>query len=231
MYHFEHNFHFYDHVFTFDRQDAVKHKIDLLPIYWVDVEDNAELSREKIFGFGAYSPARMRLYSQIANLATNYGISHFIKLYHKKINSLLWYGFYLCLRKILHMPQLMSIREYKSGLISTELIPTSIYRQKIKASEIVLDTKVQIQDGLTARCMWALGLGKKIITTNHSIQKYNFFSNEQVLVVEDKLFNDQEKKNIVDFINTPFKMPANISAALKQYRIDNWLKTLLQINE
>lgn len=231
LYHFEKSFQFFDRVLTFDKKDAEKYNLELLPIYWINKYTTSNDYNNTIFGFGAYSSSRMRLYSQIADIAEKKGISHFIKLYHKKIPNLLWYRIYLFIRKLFGMPPLMTIQEYQSGMISEELISPSQYRSMIQAADVVLDTKVLAQDGLTARFMWALGLGKKIITTNEAAKGYDFFSKEQILIVEDKIFDEQEKKRILDFICCPSQVSSQITSIVNQFRLDNWLKFLLKSKE
>jgi len=227
VYHFERNFLFFDRVFSFDRKDAKAFKLDFLPIYWVPADVDPALPRYRIFGFGAYSETRLQLYRQLAEIATQRGLCHFIKVYHKKIVHEWWYRAYCLLRKLLRMHSVISLADYHSDLVSQELIFPKVFRQMIKNSDVILDTKVLQQDGLTARFMWALGEGKKIITTNPSVCEYEFYSPEQILIVNDGEFDGETRQKIVNFIECRNVVPERTTALTLQYRLDYWLKKIL----
>ena len=228
-YHFEKCFSYYDRVVSFDISDAENHKIDLLPIYWVDNEKKSEsCCAYEIFGYGAYSPERLLFFSQITDIAQELGVSCFAKIYHREINNLLLYRLYLVGRKLMGLPSLISASEYSSEIVSHDLIPPEKFRDMINAADVVLDTKVQNQDGLTARFMWALGLGKKIITTNDSAAKFDFCSKEQVLIIKGGIVGECEKNLIAEFIKAPLKIPAGATNKIECLKINNWLKNLLK---
>ena len=228
LYHFESQFKYFDHVFTFDRKDAKVHQLGFLPIYWLDIDSRDEsIPSNRVFGFGAYSKSRYRLYHQVKEIADGLGIDNFIKLYHKSLRCERLYGVYCLVRRIFGMKEIMSLDEYQSGMISSSLITTKKFREMVAGADVILDTKVLDQDGLTARFMWALGYGKKIITTNDSVRTYDFYSPRQIMIVEDKEFNTEESRVIMDFITAKYEMSNTERSKILPYRLDNWLKTLL----
>ena len=83
------------------------------------------------------------------------------------------------------------------------------------------NTQNSNQDGLTARCMWALGAEKKIITTNKAVKQYPFYSPDQFFVLNNS------SEGLVSFLASDFKMSNEVREIIKQYRIDNWLRLMV----
>ena len=96
------------------------------------------------------------------------------------------------------------------------------FREMIMKSRVILDTQNSNQDGLTARFMWTLGAEKKIITTNKAASLYSFYTPEQVFIL-----NENNIDKVVTFIHQDYSMPDTIRAIIKNYRIDNWIETML----
>lgn len=230
LYHFERNFHFFNHVFTFDKKDASNYQIDHLPIYWTEsIPTNKAKETYQVFGFGAYSENRYRLYKQIRAIAREMNKSYFIKLYAPRAKTFCPYKMIDTIRHLLGRKRLIPYNIYSSDYITSETMSTDEFRHYVQSSDVVLDTKVNDQDGLTARFMWALGAGKKIITTNDSVKSYDFYDPLQILVVEDKKFDDGEKEKISQFIANEYKMQLAKMDILIRYRVDFWLKTIINV--
>lgn len=223
VYEFNRNFKYYDKVFTFDRSDAEKYKLKLLPIYWSDNGDNITTELD-LFGFGAFAHNRFELFSSIRELADSANLTYFIKLYTPKKSNIKLFKFVGLVKYFLGLKRDMSFEEYSSDLISHETLSPGDFRKLICSSKITIDTCNVLQDGLTARCMWAVGAGKKIITTNANIMKYPFYSPKQILVVKNGSFVRSLCEN---FIISDFTPDDNYYKTVNQWRIDNWIKTLL----
>ena len=109
----------------------------------------------------------------------------------------------------------------ENDLFTTQTLTPDEFRRTIQQSRTVLDVQAPNQDGLTARFMWALGLGKKIMTFNWNVKRYPFYSPEQILVLDDSY------NGIEEFINSGVTVSDEKKAIIDRYRIDNWLDTLL----
>lgn len=228
VYHFEENFKYFDKIFTFDRQESEKYNIDLLPIYWTPIDNNGTNLNYEIFGFGSYSKNRFELYKFIKGIAENLGKETFIQIYHNKIKNKLLHILNNCLRKLKRENTLISLTDYKSELVTHTLLPTAEFRKIIQTSNVVIDSKVLDQDGLTARFMWALGAEKKIITTNTSAKLYPFYSKDQILILDESIPLENQKTKVIDFLATStFEMTSRRKDIIKNLRIDNWVNTLL----
>lgn len=227
VYHFEKNFKNFNRVFTFDRQESERYGIELLPIYWTPINSDESKPKLDVFGFGSYSKDRFRLYKFIEEIAKGLGKKTFIKTHHNQIKNKLLHIVKNLVRSITGKETLISISEYTSDLIVHQLVPSSEFRNLIQSSDVVIDSKVLDQDGLTARFMWALGAEKKIITTNDAVKSYPFYSKRQILVLdENKPFHNQEEA-VREFLSSNFEMNDEYRDMIKGFRIDNWIKTLL----
>lgn len=219
-------FKFYDDVYSFDLGDTKQFGLKFLPIYWKP--SKAYISPQyDIFGFASFSfskPERTKLYKEIEHLSHSNGFNSFIKLYFGRDNSgSLGYFFKYIAKKILRIP-VLSPKELRSGIYTHQTISPSDYRLMISKSRAILDTQASYQDGLTARFMWALGEEKKIITTNDNILKYPFYTPEQFYIL-----NENNLSGIPEFLKKDFLMTDFNRKIVAQYRIDNWLDTLLML--
>lgn len=71
------------------------------------------------------------------------------------------------------------------------------------------------------RTIEMIGLKKKLITTNKDIVNYDFYNENNILVVDRNNF-----KLDTDFINKPYQeLDERI---YKKYSLESWIKTLLE---
>ena len=110
-----------------------------------------------------------------------------------------------------------------SSYSTKETLAPSIFRNYIANAEIIIDTSAPYQDGMTARFMWSLGLGKKIITTNQNVKKYDFYDEKQILLYDENVTDS----DIENFFSSHFSPNMYLMNKLRKYRIDIWLKTIL----
>jgi len=225
-YEFNVHFPYFDKVATFDIEDSKKYNIDLLPIYWIEYEGDKVEQDIDMFGMGACIDGRYQLFTTLKDYSDSHNLNSYIKLYLSKpanMRATRWKTYIvngLSSKNV--MPHL---KWYSSPLITHEQIPTSEYRKLIKRSRIILDSNAAHQDGLTARFMWALGEERKIITTNRAVKEYNFYTPEQIFVVED-VDNLLADLSLDRFVNSDYQMNDIVKKKVNAYRIDNWIKTL-----
>lgn len=213
-------FQYYDRVFTFDKSDSVKYGIVHLPYYWVpSSDDNIDLY--DIFGMASYKEGeRYEVFKRIRKIAIDAGLRENIHLWHSPVKNRFKYRLEYVVKRLLGRTML-SLTSMNDALFTDKKMPPEDFRHSIQQSKVVIDTNNDNQDGLTARFMWALSAGKKIIMTNTSVKDYPFYSTEQILILKDNY------DHVVDFIKSPFEMKPEVKETICQYRIDNWLKTLL----
>lgn len=223
VYHFDRNFKYFDRVFTFDRKDAQKFAINFLPIYWKETTVLQGNKCMQLFGFGVFNRSRYEVYSSIINKCKDIGSNSFVKLYVPEINNIKLFKLKNTIKRIFHFEVDLTFEEYSSPLISHETLTPKEFRDYIYNSNVVVDTSNSKQDGLTARFMWALGAGKKIITNNISVFDYPFYSPEQFFVITG------DYSGLDTFIKTPFRPSQDYQAIIEQWRLDNWVMKLLSL--
>ncbi|MEP6710968.1 MAG: hypothetical protein ABJA37_01055 [Ferruginibacter sp.] len=115
-----------------------------------------------------------------------------------------------------------TIRHFESkyiSRISTVLNYTEMLKE-IAGAEVLLDVNKDNQNGLTFRPFEAMGLGKKLITTNKNIRSYDFYDEQNILIIDP--LNPEIPPG---FFDKPYKeLPMEIK---EKYHIKNWIKTLL----
>lgn len=91
--------------------------------------------------------------------------------------------------------------------------------EMVSKSKIVLDIQHPKQTGLTMRTIEMIGAERKLITTNAAIKDYDFYSSDNILVI------DREKPIInKDFLIKPYSPISN--HLYYKYSIDGWLEEL-----
>lgn len=162
--------------------------------------------------------------------ATTYDISY-LATYDKRIQETISLFEYFNKNSISAKGRIFT---YKSTSI-TEKIPKEIeiihdiipfsesYRYYLD-SKIILDLAHTHQKGLSFRPYEAIGLHKKLITTNKEIAHYDFYNPANIFIIEDI-----QNINIPEsFISNAYEEPSELMK--EKYYIKNWVKTILSIN-
>ena len=225
-YEFDVHFKFFDKVATFDIADSKRHGIDLLPIYWIQ-EKGSYSQKIDFFGLGAYISDRYDLFSVLEDYSNKNNLNSLIKIYSPVISNERKHEWKRRLIELISAKSYMiPLERYHSKIVTHESMSTSDYRKTILRSKIVVDSNAPAQDGLTARFMWALGAERKIITTNKAVKQYDFYTPEQIFIVDDisSVVFDPEFK---EFVDCEYEMPEIVRQKICRYRLDNWIKYLL----
>lgn len=77
------------------------------------------------------------------------------------------------------------------------------YLQHVLSSGILLDIVQKGQTSLTMRVVEAIYLSKKLITNNQDIKNYEFYQENNILILPEKL-GHASSRQIEDFLNKPF---------------------------
>lgn len=224
VYRFDKNFQYFDNIFTFDLEESAKYGIGILPIYWAPAEADKYETKYKFFGLGRYKRDRAQLFKALMNYSNRHNLPYYLRLQGERLKCFpINYLLKNLLGKYGDRP---TFQDYYSDYYILKPVSLDEYRKLTAESEIIVDTNAPHQDGLTARFMWALGQGKKIITTNKAATQYDFYTPKQIFIVENvkSLSNDI---NFERFINSPFDASDQQRHLVSKYRIDNWVKQLL----
>jgi hypothetical protein len=165
------------------------------------------------------------------NHAEKYDISY-LATYDKRINETLMFFNYFRENNILAKGKIFT---YKSIPIQQKMpetievvhkiIPFSVSYKYYLDSKIILDIAHPHQKGLSFRPYEAIGLHKKLITTNQEIVNYDFYNPSNILVIKDM----QNLSIPKSFIEDAYEEPAEWIK--EKYYIKNWIKTILSFHE
>lgn len=194
FYDYYYNAGYFDKVLTYDIDDARKYGVELLPFYWPkDIHNSSEV-KFRFSIIGSNHDGRLDICRKIVNACNkNNHLPDFIKI----VDETLPESEYVCHNRF-------SIHEVN---------------EVMSQSQIVIDTDRSTQTGTTPRLIWALAMGKKVITTNSNVKRMPFYNPQQILVVdrhnpsidEDFLNSSDYEKEIVDDL-----------------RIDRWVKAIIE---
>lgn len=186
--------HRFDRVITYDLEDSKQFHVEFLPFYWVPQEGNSNSYKYTISMVGTNHSNRLNIVKSVDSQIQNMGG-----------------GYFKILDKALPEDRFITHKEVSQKELLTIM----------SQSNCILDTDRASQTGTTPRLIWALAMGKKIITTNTNIVKMPFYSKEQFLIID----RDNPVLDI-DFVLKPFK--GEIHPYVDSLRIDRWVKKMLK---
>ncbi|WP_293941106.1 MULTISPECIES: hypothetical protein [unclassified Sphingobacterium] len=95
----------------------------------------------------------------------------------------------------------------------------------VRQSKALADFSNYLHDGLSFRALEAIGFNKKLITTQKSIQKYDFYQPDNILIIDPTTDYNQ----VITFLNTPMR---EIDPLIKRkYSFSNWIKYVFDQEE
>lgn len=199
---------FFDRIFTFDRFDKEKYNIEFLPLFFCDEfrYNNTEKTIDVYFSGWEHSDRRELLEKLIGVFQKN-NLKYYYYVYT---------GFWsLQMQKIkkLDFKKEPEYIKYKTlSMIKNAELTLS--------SRVLIDIQHPTQKGLTMRTIESLAANAKLITTNSDIVNYDFYSPENITVIDrDNPLVD------VDFIKSPYKKIDK--EIIEKYSLKSWIKTIL----
>ena len=208
----------YDKVFTFDRIDyeANKDRINFLPLYYYNeylpkdiVPANSKELEYDLSFIGTGHDDRIKIVKSIMKECYKAGKKSFCYFYlpHKLI---------YIKNKILNK----SFKDVKSSDVNYKMLPFESLYDIYSSSKCIIDVENAGQHGLTMRTIEVIGLKRKLITTNKDIVNYDFYNENNILIVD-------REKPIVDmsFFDKPF---IELSSQIyNEYSLKSWIINVL----
>lgn len=222
---YKRNFKFFDRIYTFDFNDSIKNKVVFLPFYWIKGATN-EQTQYSVSLIGSCHDGRLWIAVRIARQLDEMGLSYYFKIV---CNGKSRMTPALLRKKLISHIQgneaiLLDIKaltgKIKHPFLTPEPISIEDTNRIISMSDCILDTDMECQSGPTPRLIWALAQGKKIITTNKHITDMPFYNEKNICIID-------RKNPVIDY-NFITSKPDDISSYMEQYRIDNWVKKLIE---
>jgi hypothetical protein len=207
------NLPYFDKCFTFDFDDAKNYGMQFRPLFYSKGFQNAEEKNLK-FDISFIGTAHSDRYKIISKVVANLP---------KDTKSYLYFflqaPWVFWVNKIFNKAfKEATIREFKFSPLTKAEVKKIFF-----GSRIILDIEHPKQTGLTMRTLEALGAQKKMITTNSSIIKYDFFNPNNIFVIN--------RENVGYIPNSFFLRPyKHLSDEIyEKYSIKCWVDDVLDL--
>ena len=205
----------FDSVYSFDNNDVNESKsICYLPLFYTNEFSSDELTGSEKFAatfIGTVHSDRARIAKDILSKLEERGLSTF--------------SFFYCPSKLLFLLKKMFTSElnflsYKD--VSFIPLEKSEINFIFSKSLSVLDIQHPEQHGLTMRTFEVLGMKRKLITTNKNVMDSDFYSTNNVLVI------DRENSEIPhEFLSSSYDLSKTI--VIEKYSLRVWVKTIFTL--
>lgn len=207
------NYKFFDITFSFDKNDCQKYGFEFLPLFYTKQFNVDSPNPNPNFDYsyiGTVKPGRYMIVNRILKQLDTQNLKGFKYFYLHSKYVLLYY-------KIKYKKE---FNEVKIGDLNFKLLSREKCFELENNSKIIVDVQQPGQLGLTIRTFEALGMKKKIITTNSDIRNYDFFNENNIYIVNG---------DTIDFENSFFKTEfKEIDEKIREkYSIKNWTATLI----
>lgn len=207
---------YFDKIMTFDEDDAKRQdRFKFLPLYYIPIYKSiAQLKETYRYDYFLACTIHSDRYQVIKKLKSEvvkkgYALYSFL-FFHSK--ALFWS------RKFMN-PHFFFARKAE---FSFKPIAQSKIVELISQSKIIIDIQHPDQSGLTNRTFEALGAHKKLITTNQNIKKYDFYSSQNIFII------DRENPVLSnDFLKGEYQKPSD--RIYNKYSLENWLMNIFDI--
>ncbi len=182
--------------YTLDYLDStVNEKLCFLPAFWIKEKNKNENELlYDVFMVGTNHDDRYSITKKVIKQLNHMKSPYFIKIIDR---------FRFC-----------------SDLIIHNYIPSNEYTKLMGQSRCIFDTERPSQTGPTVRMIWALALGKKIITTNTFMTRMPFFNSKQIAILDRNHPIIEES-----FVKGDETFPTD--EYIMELRIDNWVRKIL----
>jgi hypothetical protein len=205
----------FDKILSFDFSDTKKYSfLSFRPLFYLDTysqtPESEEIIKNDIIFIGT---AHLDRYPVLKRLRDYCSL--------KKIKT--YFFIYLQDRKLYYIWKFFSkdFRKAKKSDFSFSPLNKEEIKAIIQNSNCVLDVEKSIQSGLTMRAIEVLGARKKLITTNKAITEYDFYNENNILVIDRNNPIIPEK-----FIQSAY---TDIEESIyKKYSLEYWLKEVFK---
>lgn len=206
----------FDETYSFDLEDCENVKeLRFLPLFYTKIygelgKESSNYSNRKydITSICTAHPNRYEILRKIVPYLKDRGINVFS---------------YMFINKLQYIYNKTFVEEFK-GAKSSEFKYKTLSEQEIisilKDTKAVFDIQHSKQSGLTMRTIETLGSKRKLITYNKDIKKYDFYTEDNVLIL-----NDNNWDTIPEFIKREYVPLAE--EIYNKYSLRSWIETMI----
>ena len=212
---------------TFESVDAAKSDLGfgLLPLFYSDEFDGQKVPQPAEYKYdyvsvSAFFPFRYRYFKAFKNANPDKKLC--LKIY---LDPKVYRG------KKLKDPKL--VKDLDMDIISFEPFNADTIREMVRDSKAVLDLAHEKQQGLTMRTMETLGIRRKLVTNNIYLKDYEFYNEDNDLILKDLAQKADEAERTGDY--SAFILPGDEwldkpyhedEAIRNKYSIHSWIDNL-----
>jgi hypothetical protein len=218
----------FDIRFSFDLYDCLKYKkknLQHLPLFYLD---NTILNKDinepsynitYIGSLSQFSQNRLSFLKRLQGFVIKNNLSAFLFLYCSEMKTKFsLVKLFYCITNFRYFKYYLSLLfNRQEPFINNQMLSLEKVETIKTMSQCVVDICVKKQTGVSIGVIDTLSRGKKIVTTNKYIKHENFYSLENIFILDKKSIN-----GLLDFISAE-SVPIDIS----YLQIRNWLKKLL----
>ncbi|MBK0384103.1 hypothetical protein I5M32_14125 [Pedobacter sp. SD-b] len=196
----------FENIYSFDPNDCKTYNVIFRPLFFLDIY-SATTSKNNAYDLLFIGTAHTDRYKFVKKTVSRLSKKLDIKLF-----------FYLSSKRLYLIKKIFEkdfrVVRYKD--ISFNSLTLKDNAQLLKQAKLVLDINHPQQIGLTMRSIETLGAQKKLITTNKDILNYDFYNENNVLVI------DRVNPIIPEsFVQSPFL--ATEKEILYKYSLNGWI--------
>ncbi|OZI28136.1 hypothetical protein CEG14_24800 [Bordetella genomosp. 1] len=204
------NMKYFDHVFTFDRNDAERYQLNFRPLFFVRGFEREPVAQPDydISFVGTAHTDRYAVVSRV-NAALPAGAVPHWYLYLQA--PWVYWAYRVLYRDFRNAPR---------SAFRFEPLAKATVQSIFNNSRAILDVEHAQQTGLTMRTLETLGARKKLVTTNTAVRDYDFYRPANVCIIDR-----QQPRIPDDFFTRPYE---DIAPEIYQrYRLEGWLDEML----
>ncbi|MFK7030828.1 hypothetical protein [Flavobacterium oreochromis] len=199
---------FFDTIYSFDSKNCKDHNFIKTSNYIYSIKNDHKQEKKQDFIYIGSIDERIDLLNEIG------------EIFKKKKLNFTFYSIgkksWIFNLKKKYMGQYSNITFKKRRFSQSETL--NLY----KKSTIIVDIIRKNQSGLSFRIFEGLGLGKKIITNNPSIQKYDLIKMNSIFYLN----NIDQLNNIENFLHKQTTIDESI---MKDYKLSNWVQKIFSL--
>lgn len=193
----------FDHFYVFDESDIsnTDYPVDMATnFYFPHLCEDLPQPQYDFYFTGSHQVSRLHHINDFVDWATGQGFTLDFTIIGKNIRND-------------YLPQIHTKNDlisFRDNIINSQL------------SRVLVDFVINDHKGLSFRTFEALGMKKKLITTNAEVKKYNFYHPNNIFI-----WSENNSDDLKDFLQRPYHPIApEIS---QQYAFSNWVKRILHI--
>lgn len=207
-------FRYFDTLHSFDLNDCERYPVlKFRPLFFGD-EFRRETKGQEDYSYdisflGTVHSDRYEVIRKVQRIAEKNHLKCYWFLY---LQSRFIYWFYRLVKR--------EFRKVPESAFSFEKMSAQEIADIVEQSRIILDIQHPKQTGLTMRTIEMVGMNKKLITTNASIRRYDFYDPCNIAVIDRRKVRLSRK-----FFQTPFR-PIR-AEVYEKYSLQSWILDVL----